>query len=127
MSYVLPPNKLSYYEQVWTLVRQIPRGRVATYGQITKMLPQPEGVTKKDYQMSAARWVGLAMSACPPDVPWQRVINSQGKISYRAEAGKQKQLLQSEGILFFKDKLDLQEYQWGGPGSCAEPVQGRLF
>jgi len=97
MSFVPPPNKQLFYEQVWALVRQIPRGRVATYGQIAKMLCQPEGVTEEDYQLSAARWVGLAMSACPEDVPWQRVINSQGKISYRAEAGKQKQLLQSEG------------------------------
>ncbi len=127
MSFVPPPNKQLFYEQVWALVRQIPRGRVATYGQIAKMLCQPEGVTEEDYQLSAARWVGLAMSACPEDVPWQRVINSQGKISYRAEAGKQKQLLQSEGILFLMNKLDLHQYQWGGPGSSVEPAQGRLF
>jgi len=127
MSFVPPPNKQLFYEQVWALVRQIPRGRVATYGQIAKMLCQPEGVTEEEYQLSAARWVGLAMSACPEDVPWQRVINSQGKISYRAEAGKQKQLLQSEGILFLMNKLDLHQYQWGGPGSCVEPAQGRLF
>ena len=127
MSYVPPPNKQHYYEQVWALVRQIPRGRVATYGQITKMLPQPEGASEEDYQMSAARWVGMAMSACPGDVPWQRVINSQGKISFRAEAAKQKELLQAEGILFLKDRLDLQEYQWHGPEGCVEPVQGRLF
>lgn len=127
MSFVPPPNKQLFYEQVWALVRQIPRGRVATYGQIAKMLCQPEGVTEEDYRLSAARWVGLAMSACPEDVPWQRVINSQGKISYRAEAGKQKQLLQSEGILFLMNKLDLHQYQWGGPGSCVEPAQGRLF
>lgn len=127
MSYVPPPNKQLYFEQVWVLVRQIPYGRVATYGQITKLLSQPEGISTDDYQMSASRWVGLAMAACLDDVPWQRVINSQGKISHRPEAGKQKQLLEEEGVLFSKGKLDLDEYQWRGPGQSDEPRQGRLF
>jgi len=130
MNHVHPPNKQAYFEQVWGLVRQIPHGMVATYGQITKLLPRPENISAEDYQINAARWVGMAMSACPQDVPWQRVINSQGKISYRSEAAKQKQLLQSEGILFSKDKLDLNEYQWHGPGVEPEQlqsVQGKLF
>lgn len=127
MNYVPPPNKQLYYEQVWDLVRQIPFGRVATYGQITKILPQPEAVSAEDYQTSASRWVGLAMAACPDDVPWQRVINSQGKISHRAEPGKQKKLLEAEGVLFANEKLNLEEFQWRGPGQNDEPVQGRLF
>ena len=127
MNYMPPPNTQLYFEQVWTQVRQIPSGRVATYGQITKLVPQPEGISTEDYQMSAARWVGLAMSACPDDVPWQRVVNSQGKISHQKQAARQKQLLVSEGVLFAKDKLDLTEYQWAGPGQSAEPAQGRLF
>ena len=127
MNYMPPPNKQLYFEQVWAQVRQIPSGKVATYGQITKLLPQPEGISSEDYQMSAARWVGLAMSACPDDVPWQRVVNSQGKISHQKEAVRQKQLLLSEGILFTRDKLDLSEFQWAGPGQSVEPMQGRLF
>lgn len=130
MNHVHPPNKQAYFEQVWELVRQIPHGMVVTYGQITKLLPRPESISAEDYQINAARWVGMAMSACPQDVPWQRVINSQGKVSYRSEAAKQKQLLQSEGVLFFKDKLDLSEYQWHGPGVESEQVQsvqGKLF
>ncbi len=127
MNYVPPPDKQLYYDQVWMLVREIPNGRVATYGQITKLLPQPENISTADYQMSAARWVGLALAACPNDVPWHRVINSQGKISHRAEAGKQKQLLLSEGVLFAKEKINLDEYLWPGPGLNCEPKQGRLF
>lgn len=127
MNYVHPPNKQLYYEQVWALVRQIPSGRIATYGQITKMLPQPGDISAQDYQMSASRWVGLAMSACPDDVPWHRVINSQGKISHKSEAGEQKRLLEGEGVLFLKEKIDLGEFQWRGLGQCDEPMQGRLF
>jgi len=127
MNYVHPPDRQHYYEQVWAVVRQIPHGRVATYGQITKILSPPKNISTEDYKTSAARWVGLAMAACPDDVPWQRVINSQGKISHRAEPGKQKKLLEAEGILFLGDKLNLDEYQWRGPSHSDEPEQGRLF
>jgi len=131
MNYIHPPNKHLYYEQVWAVVREIPCGKVATYGQITKILTKPEGVSFDDYKLSSARWVGLAMAACPSDVPWQRVINSQGKISQRAEAGKQKQRLEAEGVLFSNDKINLTEFQWHGPtenvGQSDDPVQGRLF
>lgn len=127
MSYTPPSNKQLYFEQVWAFVRQIPSGKVATYGQITKILPQPEEISVEDFQMSAARWVGLAMGACPNDVPWHRVINSQGKISHRAEHGTQKNLLEAEGVLFSNGKLDLNEYQWRGLGRSDVPQQGRLF
>ena len=127
MSYLSPPNQQAYYEQVWAVVRQIPFARVATYGQIAKLISPPEAVSPEDYQTSASRWVGLAMASCPDDVPWQRVINAQGKISHRPEAGKQKHLLEQEGVSFFNSKLDLNEYQWNGPGISDEPRQGRLF
>jgi len=126
MNYVHPPNKQQYYKQVWAKVCEIPKGRVATYGQIMKLLPQPEGVSEDEYKMSASRWVGLAMAACSDDVPWQRVVNSQGKISH-PEAAKQKKRLEEEGVLFLNDKLNLDEYQWAGPGGIDEPMQGRLF
>ncbi len=116
-----------YYEQVWAVVQQIPHGKVATYGQITTLLTPPQGISADDYKVFASRWVGLAMAACPEHVPWQRVVNSQGKISPRSEAGKQKRLLEGEGVLFSMDKLDLNEYQWRGPGQSDIPPQGRLF
>jgi len=109
-----PPNPQAYYEQVWNLVRQIPRGRVATYGQIALMLPPPVSVDFETYKAFAPRWVGGAMAVCPDDVPWQRVINSQGKISERPGAVRQRQLLEEEGVVFVKDKVDLKKYGWGG-------------
>lgn len=121
------PNPQQFYEQVWQLARQIPCGRVATYGQLAQLIPCPDGIAPDEYDASGARWVGTAMAACPADVPWQRVINSQGKISQRPGSEKQRQLLENEGILFVKDKIDLKAYQWRGPGEEAWPQQGRLF
>lgn len=122
-----PPNQEDYYEQVWNWVRQVPPGKVATYGQIAQMLPPPAGVELQEYKEFGPRWVGAAMAACPDDVPWQRVINSQGKISPRPGADRQRQLLQDEGILFVKDKIDLKVYQWSNPGEEDEPRQAKLF
>lgn len=126
MSEVQLPNKQLFYQQVWAQVQNIPTGKVATYGQIAKLVPVPEGINDMDYQMYGPRWAGLAIASCPDDVPWQRVINSQGKISHPSEAAKQKQLLQSEGVLFIKDKIDLREYQWLRPENNNDK-QGRLF
>lgn len=109
-----PPNPQAYYQQVWDIVRLIPRGRVATYGQVAKMLPPPIGVEIEAYIAFGPRWVGGAMAACPDDVPWQRVINSKGEISERTGAERQRQLLEEEGIVFVKDKIDLKKYAWNG-------------
>lgn len=76
--------------------------------------------------MSASRWVGLAMAACPDDVPWQRVINSQGKISH-SDIEKQKKCLEAEGVFCSMNKINLHEYEWPGPEQREEPRQGRLF
>ena len=121
------PDKQQFFEQVWSLVRQIPQGKVATYGQLTKLLDQPEGVSEADYKMSAARWVGSAMAACPDNVPWHRVINSQGKISHSREAAQQKQLLEAENVFFTQDKINLDVYQWRAPGEPEKPRQELLF
>ncbi len=110
-----PPDPQAYYRQVWDLVRQIPRGRVATYGQIAKMIPPPNGVEIEAYAAFAPRWVGGAMAACPDDVPWQRVINSKGEISERAGAERQRLLLEQEGVEFdAKNRIDLKKYGWKG-------------
>lgn len=127
MRYTSPPNQQAYYEQVWDLVRQVPHGRVVTYGQIAEMIPLPAGVAPEDYKAFSPRWVGAAMAACPDDVPWQRVINSQGKISERPGAGKQRQLLEAEGVVFVKDKVELTMYLWRGSDQKDEPRQARLF
>ncbi len=112
-----PPDQRAYYASVWEIVRQIPRGRVATYGQIAALIPPPTGVSDKDYQAWGARWVGGAMANCPADVPWQRVINSQGKISLRRGGGyeRQRALLEAEGVTFDDlGRVDLQRYGWSG-------------
>ena len=62
--------------------------------------------------------VGGAMAACPADVPWQRVINSQGKVSRREGGGSEEQriLLEAEGVIFNdRDQVDLTVYVWKGP------------
>lgn len=128
MQYSSPPNQKAYYEQVWALVRQVPPGKVATYGQIALMIPPPMGVDFDSYKAFSPRWVGGAMAACPDDVPWQRIINSQGKISPRAGgAEKQRLLLEEEGVEFVKDKVDLKKYGWRGPGEEDEAKQETLF
>ena len=127
MNYIDPPNEQAYYLLVWNLVRQIPHSYVATYGQIAQMLPAPKDIELQDYKTFGPRWVGNAMAACPQDVPWQRVINSQGKISQRPGSKKQRQLLEEEGIVFVKDKVDLKVYQWLGPDQEQRPRQARLF
>ena len=127
MQFTSPPNLQAFNERVWQLVRQVPPGKVATYGQIALMLPAPSGVDLDSYRAFGPRWVGGAMAACPDDVPWQRVINSQGRISERPGAEKQRLLLEGEGIVFVKDKVDLKKYGWHGLDETDEPRQKELF
>ena len=115
--YSSPPDKFSFYRQVWNIVHKIPPGNVATYGQIAGMLLPPDGIELRTYKSFGARWVGSAMAACPEDVPWQRVVNSQGKISPRQGGShiRQKDLLESEGVVFDEQqKIDLSKYLWTG-------------
>ena len=128
MRFTSPPNQQAYYALVWELVRQIPAGKVVTYGQISKMLPPPQGVEIEAYAAFGPRWVGGAMANCPNDVPWQRVINSKGEISQRLGAQRQKELLLEEGVVFNeKGRIDLKKYGWGGEVSSAEAQQPTLF
>ncbi|MBL8051243.1 MAG: MGMT family protein [Anaerolineales bacterium] len=127
-SFSSPPNQQTYYEEVWMIVRQIPRGKVATYGQIAKMIPPPNGVDIEAYKAFAPRWVGGAMANCPDDVPWQRVINSKGEISERDGAERQRLLLEEEGIKFdAKNRIDLKKYGWTGLNDDAQVIQSKLF
>jgi len=116
--YVSPPKREEFNHKVWALVRQIPPGKVSTYGRIAALLPTPPGMDVKAYLAFGARWVGGAMAACPEGVPWQRVINSQGKVSLRPGGGgvDQRELLEAEGIIFNEhDRVDLKIYAWEGP------------
>lgn len=118
MRFTSPPDPHFYHAQVWEIVSQIPAGRVATYGQIASFIPPPAHMDAKDYSAWGARWVGGAMAACPPGVPWQRVINAQGKISLRPGGGseRQKALLEAEGVMFDeRERVNLRKYGWSGP------------
>jgi methylated-DNA-protein-cysteine methyltransferase-like protein len=113
----LPPDaRDAYFQTVWKIVRLIPTGKVSTYGQIAGYIPVPEGVLPDDYLANRARWVGHAMAASPGDVPWQRVINAQGKISAREGAREQRKLLEAEGVVFdARERIDLARFGWQGP------------
>lgn len=125
-SFTSPPNPAEFQSLVWELVRQIPRGRVAAYGQIARMLPPPPGVDIEAYRAFAPRWVGGALANCPDDAPWQRVINSKGEISPRPGAQRQRELLEEEGVVFNeKNRVDLKKFGWMGNGE--EPNQPGLF
>ena len=96
------------YELIWSVVRRIPRGRVATYGQIAELA----GLS------GHARQVGYALHNLPDrsDVPWHRVINARGEISPRTGGDShelQRMLLEAEGVRFTPSaRVDLQRYSW---------------
>ena len=95
------------------MVRSVPRGRVATYGQVARIVGR-----------CTPRMVGYAMAALPEgtDVPWQRIVNSQGRISERTRgegAVRQRRALEAEGVAFGPGgRLDLDEIAWEGPGGA---------
>lgn len=96
----------SVYEIIYNVVRQIPRGKVSTYGKIAQLAGP-----------CTPRMVGYALHALPQDsdVPWQRVVNSKGKISLDpAGIGQlQMKMLEDEGIMFTSQEcIDLQRYGW---------------
>ena len=128
MAYSNPPDPKAYNAKVYEIVLQIPSGRVTTYGQIAGVILPPAGVDPAAYERLAPRWVGTAMAQCPDDVPWQRVINSQGKVSHRPGYGPlvQRTLLEQEGVAFDEhDRVDLKKYGW--PDRPEEKRQASLF
>jgi methylated-DNA-protein-cysteine methyltransferase related protein len=106
------PAVPKFARAVYALVKEIPRGKVVTYGQVAAILGHPR----------AARAVGTALSHLPRPlarlVPWQRVINASGRISIRGDVLRpdlQRQLLELEGIAFRGRSVDLTRYRWAGP------------
>jgi len=94
---------MPFFERVYEAVRAIPRGRVATYGQVARLLGMARG----------ARAVGWALRALDPrrapPVPWHRVVGAGGRISPRAGAGPilQRRRLRAEGVAFRGERVDL--------------------
>lgn len=97
-----------FRQSILSVVRRIPRGRVATYGQIAELAGIPR----------QPRQVGYALHALPTGsrIPWHRVINAQGCISFRAHGGGevlQRALLESEGVTFDqRGRVSLRRHQW---------------
>jgi len=99
------------YARIYAIVARVPRGRVATYGQIAAI----EG-------NSSARMVGYAMAALSgpsPAVPWQRVLNANGAVSERSGGGgtsRQRRALEAEGVMFdARGRIDFDTTGWDGP------------
>lgn len=98
---------MSNKEKIWQVVNQIPAGRVATYGQVARMAELP----------GHARYVGYTMKMLPTGtkLPWHRVVNSRGKLSFPVDSSQyqsQKQKLEAEGVVFIKGRFSLRKYQW---------------
>jgi methylated-DNA-protein-cysteine methyltransferase related protein len=96
------------FDPVYKLVKQIPRGRVLTYGGLAKALRLPGG----------ARTAGRAMGATPQGkgIPWHRVLGANGKVLIREPyASLQKKLLESEGVAIIESRINLKKHLWTPP------------
>jgi methylated-DNA-protein-cysteine methyltransferase-like protein len=100
-----------FYERVYALVRQIPPGKVLSYGKVAQLLGVPRG----------ARAVGWALNQLGnkqelKDVPWQRVINAQGYVSIKSAvhaAAEQRARLEAEGVIFDESgRVDMAKFGW---------------
>ena len=102
------PSAGGFFAAVYAVVRRIPRGRVATYGQIAGLLGSPR----------AARSVGWAMHGTPSGagIPWHRVVQRGGGLSPTVsphDPGRQRRLLEREGVIFLlSGKIDMASHQW---------------
>jgi methylated-DNA-protein-cysteine methyltransferase related protein len=119
-------SAVNRYQLIWSTVRRIPRGLVATYGQVAT-LSGLEG---------HARQAGYALHNLPEnsDVPWHRVVNARGEVSPRSAGDShelQRMLLEAEGVEFdLRGRVDLKRFGWkatprrrGGAGRGG-PVRG---
>lgn len=100
---------MGFEQRVCSIIKQIPKGKIATYGQVAAMAGSPK----------AARAVGMILRNCAEDLPWQRVINSRGEISivnFSYPASMQRDLLVDEGVAVSEGngiyKIDLNKYLW---------------
>lgn len=114
-----------FSKKVLHLLQQVPKGQVATYGQIANLAGKPQG-------SRGVSWI-LHSSSDAYKLPWQRILNSKGRISFpvgSAEFKKQKRLLIQEGVEFNdNDEVDLKKFQWNKIAKTRKPAakKPRLF
>ena len=105
----------SLYERIYAVIREVPPGKVAAYGLIARIVGR-----------CTPRMVGYALAALrnhDKDVPWQRIVNSQGQLSLRGP--EQRQLLEAEGVIFdARGRIDLKRFGWSGPDAAWLEVHG---
>ncbi|MCX6094515.1 MAG: MGMT family protein [Candidatus Bipolaricaulota bacterium] len=102
------------YERIYEVTKRIPRGQVATYGQIAQLVGMPKAARQVGYAMAA-----LGRGAPRPDVPWHRVVNAKGESSI---GGEQIECLKAEGVAFDANgRIDLRRFGW------QEIEEGGLF
>lgn len=101
-----------FFAEVYDVVRAVPEGMVTTYGDVSRVLTG---------QATAARTVGWALHALPPElvheVPWWRVVNAAGRISTSCRehsAEEQRARLEDEGVRFVNERIDLERFRWLG-------------
>jgi len=110
------------YSHFYDVVRRVPAGRVATYGQ----------VASEAGRFGRARQVGYALAACPDDadIPWHRVVNARGEVSRRAGGRAferiQRVLLEAEGVVFDdRGRIDLERFGWNPEDPDQDPPRNR--
>jgi methylated-DNA-protein-cysteine methyltransferase-like protein len=107
---------MSSWDPVYQLVKQIPRGRVLSYGGLAKILRLRGG----------ARSAGRAMAATPSGkgIPWHRVLGEGGKILVREPyASLQKRLLESEGVAVIESRVNLKQHLWAPAGKAKKSTK----
>ncbi|MEZ5896457.1 MAG: MGMT family protein [Parvularculaceae bacterium] len=93
------------YDPIYALIREVPRGEVASYGMIASLVPG-----------AGPRQVARAMRSAPPDIKWHRIITSSGAMADHSGAEEQRRRLKKEGVGFRKNgAVDWSKHRWRGP------------
>ncbi len=108
----------TFYKQVYKVVQSIPKGKVSSYGRIAHMLGRPRAARAVGYALSALKNPKSDVTYTSATVPWQRVVNSQGRISIHhrdATANRQAIILRTEGVAVSDNlHINLDVYLWEG-------------
>ncbi len=92
-----------FFFKVYNVVARIPRGKVASYGQIAGLIGMPRN----------ARMIGRALRVCPDSLPWQRVVMKDGSVAGGEYAPLRRAMLEAEGVTFLPDgRIDMDKHQW---------------